>query len=804
MKPWWSVSVSSFGSRHRPCASRSLSTIAMRLGSAPAACCSRFRCSRSEAPGSCLAASRARTRWSSQFVPRHDNLFGPRGAAMASANGPLVVADTGHHRLLIWRDAPHDDFTPADFVVGQRDLDERGPQRQASASAPQRSTCRRASRLAPACSRLPMRGTTACCCGTACPRLRTGRPTSCSGKPISRAASPIAAGRARRRHAQLVLRRRHLRRASRCGGHRQPPCAGVELPAARRTARRPISCSARATSRRAMTAAVVRSAQAACAGRTPPRCWPAGCSSPMPERAGSWSGMACPARTARHAMWCLGQSDFDGIDHNRGAYDPSAASLNMPYGIAALRRLLIVADTANSRLLGFRSHRRSRPGHRADRIAGQRTFREKGENRWERAGPRRPVLALRSFDLRRRTVIIADTGNNRVLLWEAHDPRIARRAAPRNPRARPRPRRGISPDRLAPRARAWSCGRGAKRCGRRADPRRRRGARDRAPHCPIASRGAAARPDRWHRQAPSCVAISRRAFASSRAAGGVTRTEIAPDAALCAACAAEILDPYQRRFRYAFATCTHCGPRLSIATAIPYDRADDDDGRFRAMRRTAAPNTRTRPTGGSTPKPPPAMSAGRSRSSCVATGAPSPSRAIRCSTIAMQSCTLLQRGHIVAIKGIGGYQLACDATNGDAVARLRQRQAAREQAVGADGARSRHHPALLRAKRRGRAPAARAPAGPIVLLRADGRTLCRRRWRRASARSASCCRPRRCISSLLRRMDRPVVMTSGNLTDEPQIIDDGEALAPARRHRRIRACPRPSDRHPARRFRWCG
>jgi hypothetical protein len=112
----------------------------------------------------------------------------------------------------------------------------------------------------------------------------------------------------------------------------------------------------------------------------------------------------------------LGQADFAALDQNRSAYHPSAAALNMPHGLAVQDDCLICADTANSRLLGFELDRLAM-GAAAHRLAGQSTFAGKGENRWH-AAARDSVCWPYGVAVSDHTVSIADSGNNRVLLWD--------------------------------------------------------------------------------------------------------------------------------------------------------------------------------------------------------------------------------------------------------------------------------------------------------------------------------------------------------------------------------------------------
>ena len=240
------------------------------------------------------------------------------------------------------------------------------------------------------------------------------------------------------------------------------------------------------------------------------------------------------------------------------------------------------------------------------------------------------------------------------------------------------------------------------------------------------------------------------------ATNGASRAEVTPDAAICGPCAREILSPSERRFRYPFTTCTHCGPRLSIVQAVPYDRVTTTMRAFPLCELCNAEYTD--PT--------------NRRFHAEATACPACGPKVDGDIDAVLG--LLQKGEIVAIKGVGGFQLACDATRADIVERLRERKK-RDAKPFALMARDLDVIRRFCAISAEEAALLESPEAPIVLLDANGpETL-----PEAIApghRTLGFMLPTTPLHVLiLRDMDRPVVMTSGNISDAPAVIRNEDA-----------------------------
>jgi len=230
---------------------------------------------------------------------------------------------------------------------------------------------------------------------------------------------------------------------------------------------------------------------------------------------------------------------------------------------------------------------------------------------------------------------------------------------------------------------------------------------------------------------------------------------VPPDVALCADCAREIRDPADRRFGYPFTNCTNCGPRFTIVAGLPYDRPQTTMGAF-AMCPACAAEYRDPADRRFHAEP----------VACPVCGPQLSLDGVEAADAIAQVAACLADGKVVAIKGLGGYHLACDARNAKAVETLRQRKGRGQKPFAImvrDGDEARR---VAEVSDRA-ATLLTSPESPVVILPARG-----------NSGLAAGIAPRQTtvgvmlpytpLHRLLLNVSPPaLVMTSGNLAEEP-------------------------------------
>jgi hypothetical protein len=342
--------------------------------------------------------------------------FGPRGAVLLAPDGPLWICDTGHHRLLGFRRRPEDDRAPADWVIGQTDFEKEGRNAKgdvhaASLNVPTGISGFGDSGIAvadawnhrvliwktlPSASHTPAdivlgqsdftsnvanrgRG------GASADSLYWPYGVACFGGRFFVADSknrrvliwnqlPQESGQP----ADLVLGQGGFDQRDENGGRAANP-SSMRWPHGIAVWREHL-CVADAGNNRIMV----------------------------------WKTF--PESHGQPADIFLGQPNGETADHNQALYWPRAHTLNMPYALASAADWLLVADTASSRLVGWHVDD-VKTGANARALAGQVDFHDKGDNRW--LPPVADSLCWPyGITVCNPFAVIADSGNNRVSLWE--------------------------------------------------------------------------------------------------------------------------------------------------------------------------------------------------------------------------------------------------------------------------------------------------------------------------------------------------------------------------------------------------
>ena len=343
--------------------------------------------------------------------PSASTLFGPRGAARLK-DGTLWVADTGHHRLLAWQEGPDSDNQDADLVIGQPGFfaegrNAKGPVTAATLNVPT--------------------GITAWGDGLAVADAWNHRVLLWFETP-----------RTHNQPADLILGQLQADANLANQGQQNPTATSLHWPyGVSAFGDQLIVCDSgnrrvmiwdqpRSTGQPAdlvlgQTKFTIRDENGGMAVGAAGMRWP--------HASTVWRGALAVAdagnnrimlwqdRPTQNGQACqkvLGQKSFTACDHNLGAYYPSAAAVNMPYALGVCDERLLVADTANSRLIGWQN---AETGADATWLTGQPDFASKGDNRWGMT-MRDSLCWPYGLTCCAQQAIIADSGNNRVLLWE--------------------------------------------------------------------------------------------------------------------------------------------------------------------------------------------------------------------------------------------------------------------------------------------------------------------------------------------------------------------------------------------------